>query len=373
MPDAAGFPWLTDVRGGPDMAGFHPKQPYNIRQQPDMAGFPTAPHVCLNGPSWTGTGEVVNTGGANSSRRVLSIPGVCIAYGSFSVDTTSIARTTNGRTWAQVNVGAGAQSWIGATYMPNYGDYGRIILLAGQGGAATNVYVYSDDLGVTWVAGTMPVTAQWIDLKYGDGVVIAIAGGGTASNVVYYTLDAINWTASALTVSKAWASIAYSPDLRLWLAIAGGSSTTNYSLNGGQTWEVGTVSPQNIAGIRTGYSSLIWATRSDGRGMFIYPVDGASAGGIMPYSVDGFNWLQTPRIVGLVGNASWGEVFCGDGIMITSAVGSDNIAISIDGVSWTNYPAKLLFGGNARHFGLVNPGQWVCINFSTTGAFYGVC
>ena len=65
---------------------------------------------------------------------------------------------------------------------------------------------YSTD-GINWTASTLPSSASWRAVTYGDSKFVAVASG--YSDKAAYSTDGINWTASTLPSSVSWTSIAY--------------------------------------------------------------------------------------------------------------------------------------------------------------------
>ena len=74
--------------------------------------------------------------------------------------------------------------------------YGKGLYVAVQGGGSTVAASSAD--GITWVSRTLPSSASWVDVVWGNGRFIAIADDQTAAA---YSLDGITWT--ALTVGLA--------------------------------------------------------------------------------------------------------------------------------------------------------------------------
>ena len=60
--------------------------------------------------------------------------------------------------------------------------------------------------GTTWTAATLPSSAAWESVTYGNGTFVAVAGGSTTAA---YSTNGTTWTAASLPSSAAWASVAY--------------------------------------------------------------------------------------------------------------------------------------------------------------------
>jgi len=83
-----------------------------------------------------------------------------------------------------------------------YGD-GKFVAVAYN----SNKIAYSAD-GITWTAATLPFYASvssWF-VTYGDGKFVAVSYGGTKSA---YSVDGITWTETAMPFSENWYSVAY--------------------------------------------------------------------------------------------------------------------------------------------------------------------
>lgn len=190
----------------------------------------------------------------------ITNPTVAFSNGVFvSVDSasTAYAYSTNGTTWITSAFLSGSTFSNVITAGSNVAvvDYaGSKLLLSSSGGTwastiatgvlsgkiaygagifvsfasgSTNSAVYSIDAGVTWVAVTLPTTAIWADIKYGNGRFVAIASSG---NSVVYSLTGIDWYASTASVSRSWRSLGYGQGL--FVAIATGTNSITTSQDG---------------------------------------------------------------------------------------------------------------------------------------------
>ena len=79
------------------------------------------------------------------------------------------------------------------------------LLAAGQ--PLRSVYDLIVGAGVIFFPSTMPVSANWRDVTYGDGKFVAVADG--PSTVASYSTDGINWTQTTLPSNKRWSSVTY--------------------------------------------------------------------------------------------------------------------------------------------------------------------
>lgn len=104
--------------------------------------------------------------------------------------------------------------------------YGAGIFVSFASGS-TNSAAYSTNDGTSWIAVTLPTTAVWADIKYGNGRFVAIATSGTA---VVYSLDGITWYAKTASASQSWRSLAYGQGV--FVAVATGTNVITTSQDG---------------------------------------------------------------------------------------------------------------------------------------------
>lgn len=79
---------------------------------------------------------------------------------------------------------------------------GRFMALEGGSG---NAY-YSEDGGLTWTTSTIGVTADWVDVEWGNGRFVAIASD---TNVAVYSLDGVTWYQTTLPAGGVYSQLAY--------------------------------------------------------------------------------------------------------------------------------------------------------------------
>ena len=106
-------------------------------------------------------------------------------------------------------------SWRSVTY-----GNGKLVAVA-----YTNKAAYSTN-GINWTAATMPSSASWQSVTYGDGKFVAVA---SSSNKAAYSLDGINWTAATLPNTINWQSVTYGDGK--FVAVAS-TNKAAYSTNG---------------------------------------------------------------------------------------------------------------------------------------------
>ena len=79
-------------------------------------------------------------------------------------------------------------------------------------------------LGVDWWITTLPESANWYSVAYGNGKFVAVASG---SNKAACSTDGIAWTSVTLPSSANWRSVAYGNGK--FVAVASGSNKAAYS------------------------------------------------------------------------------------------------------------------------------------------------
>lgn len=74
--------------------------------------------------------------------------------------------------------------------------------------SSTTAAAYSTD-GVNWIQTTLPASADWRSVTYGDGKFVAVAGSSN-NTIAAYSTDGINWTqGQPLPASANWYSVTY--------------------------------------------------------------------------------------------------------------------------------------------------------------------
>jgi hypothetical protein len=111
-----------------------------------------------------------------------------------SIKTNKCIRSTNQTSWTVTTLPFSAV-WNAIAY-----GNGRFVAVCDGINAAT-----STD-GINWTSISMPSTLNWTGVAYGNGMWIAVGG---PSSVAATSTDGINWTKTTLPVSAIWSSIAY--------------------------------------------------------------------------------------------------------------------------------------------------------------------
>jgi hypothetical protein len=144
-----------------------------------------------------------------------------------------------------------------------------------------NTGAYSTD-GITWTETTLPSSASWNAIAYGNGKFVAI---GYDSDKAAYSTDGITWTATTLPndvlATTFWNSVVYGNGK--FVAVITDGDKAAYSTNG-TTWTAATMP-----------SSDYWFKVVYGNGKFVAISNKAA------YSTDGITWTATT----MPSSASW--------------------------------------------------------------------
>lgn len=160
------------------------------------------------------------------------------------------------------------------------------------------------------VVSTMPSSANWNSVTYGNGKFVAVA---INSSIAACSTDGINWTGITMPSSAFWRSVTYGNGK--FVAVITGSSTAAYSTDG-ITWTETTMP-----------GAVLWTSITYGNGMFVAV---ANDSGVAAYSTDGINWTATT----MPSSAFWYSVTYGDGKFV-AVCGNGIPAYSTDGITWT--------------------------------------
>ena len=222
----------------------------------------------------------------------------------------------------------------------------KYVVLASSG----NSVLYSTSLvgdGNSWYYATLPTTASWQKLEYGNNRFIAIATGSTSA----YSLDGINWTLSTLPGNYTWSDIKHGNGV----FVAGTGSTVAYTYDGIE-W---TIASNNVA------STYI----TFGNGIFF----ANSTSNTASYSRDGISWTNTTLPSDTHRASAYGNgVFVNVGNSTTSYYSTDLINwVSGPGGSDGTTPALLYFNNlfyfkeNGSGYGKVVTGPTGTLDFSS--------
>ena len=210
--------------------------------------------------------------------------------------------STNGISWT-VSTLPGSAYWTSVAYGNN-----RFVAIAEW----STVAAYSTD-GMSWTQTTMPTPSGWKSVAYGDGKFVAVSTGdsGSASST-----DGITWTQTTMPGSFSWTEVAYGDGK--FVAVAMFSSASAYSTNG-TSWTY-----RNLP------TYANWTSVTYGDGKFVAVV-GNGDSTVAAYSTDGVSWTEST----MPASSSWTSVTYGDGKFVAVSSSFGIAAYSTNGVDWT--------------------------------------
>ena len=249
--------------------------------------------------------------------------------------------------------------------------------------STTAVQYYTASLGSEysasdpgWQSYTVSVSS-WSDVTYGNGIFVAVSWGDTD---VMTSIDGMSWTYHTASEANSWWGLAYGNNT--FVAVSrDGTTRSMYSIDTGQTW-TGSLTPEQnrLEGLTYGSSSFV-AVASDGTSRVITSPDGitwTSQSNIPQKQWEGITYdgnqfvavgsstytmVSSNAITWITGSdtQTFHNVVYGNGLYI--AVGGNEIASSIDGLTWTT--RKSVAGNNWYDVAYGN-GLFVTISYSGT-------
>jgi hypothetical protein len=252
------------------------------------------------GGSGLSPGDVLTTARTLAAPDWLKCDGSVYLRASYPAVEGLLPPPTDGITWTQRTLPASAY-WYAVTY-------GNGVFVAV---AYSNTIAATSPDGITWTQSTLPTNANWLSVTYGNGVFVAVASGGT---IAATSPDGITWTQRTLPTNANWQSVTYGNGV--FVAVAYGSSIAATSPDG-ITWTQRTL-PANAN----------WYSVTYGNGVFVAVAYGSSIAATSP---DGITWTQRT----LPANANWYSVTYGNGVFVAVAYSNTIAATSPDGITWT--------------------------------------
>lgn len=162
--------------------------------------------------------------------------------------------------------------------------------------------------GVDWTATTLPTTAKWSSVTYGNGKFVAVATGSTSAA---YSTDGVKWTKATLPENDSWSSVTYGNGKFVAIALNAAAYSTN-----GITWTAAAMPAYRF-----------WNSVTYGNGKFV----AVSKGAVAAYSSNGITWTTTS----LPASWTWSAVTYGSGKFVAVTNDSNVAAYSTDGITWT--------------------------------------
>lgn len=244
-------------------------------------------------------------------------------YGS-----TPYATSSNGISWTVRSV-VGSLAWRGMAY-----GNGRFILTTnGQ-----NTRISTD--GLSWSnGGLMPAVYNWKHIAYGNGNFVSTADTSVGNAAT--STDGISWTARTLPITATWRGIAYGNGT---FCILSSSSIVITSTDGGVTWSNRSIPSFNWTGI------------TYGNGMFVTYQSNST---VAASSTDGITWTQRT----LPATTYWSAATHTNGVFLISGViystsALSALARSTDGITWSTATLPQ----NGFHYVTNLDGKFIAVN-----------
>ena len=260
---------------------------------------------------------------------------------------TTTTYSTTGTTWT---AGGGTVALASASWTAlAYGNYRWVAV---SNGTATSTTVD----GQTWTAGSI-TSGNWTAVTYGTAAGFMAVASGT--NTSYFSANGTSWgtTTANLPATAAWSGIAYGSGV--YAAIASGGTRAAYTPDGGATWTASTLPVTST-----------WTSIAYGRNRFV----AISTTGAVAVSSDGITWVASPLGLPSVANApnyyAWRQISYGQGLFVaTAGTGSNIVATSEDGITWTSRTLTTTAVWPTVAFGNPNSSPiWAVLSYNTTTA-----
>lgn len=185
--------------------------------------------------------------------------------------------------------------------------YGNGVFVA----VSTGTVAATSTDGVTWTSRTLPSSNTWTGVAYGNGIFVAVATGTTAAAS---SPDGITWTAGSMPSSSNWNAVTYGNGV--FVAVSNTSGTVAASSTNGTSWTA-----------RTLPATTTWYSVTYGNGVFV--ATGATT--VAATSNDGTTWAART----LPASGQWRGVTYGNGVFVAVRLSGTDAATSQDGISWT--------------------------------------
>lgn len=322
---------LADGRANPD--AWSPASP--------------APHICVDGPSWTATSIAAANWHYSAFGLVAGLPRyVAIGQNPITGDAVSSVSTDLGATW-------GGLSILGSFG----GNAGQVVHGAGLFLAAMNAiqYVTSSD-GVTWSTHSWPSTFP-SGLVYGGGQFVVF---GNTTTLIRISADGLTWGSATAPFFADFTCAAYGGGI--WVGIS--ESRAIFSLNA-TSWTAST----------TTWPASSWQSIAYGAGVFVIIDKSQAFAPVAKWSSDGDVWnaVNLP----FDGTSTYDGLIYAQGRFFATKNNSTAFAISTDGKVWT-LAAHTTPSGTARWGALNTDGNTSYIGLNTfsngvTNAMKGTC
>lgn len=239
--------------------------------------------------------SVTDTGGAGTTKADWSIaPSAVVLRPTKVGDVFQGAVKPTADTWLPL----GGSLYLQSSYAELFGILGLIA------DSPNNVK--------TWTAKTMPSSANWSRIAYGNGTFVAIIANTT--NKCATSTDGSTWTQRTMASSQTWKDVAFGAGVFVAMAGSGGAVNTAATSPNGITWTT-----RNMPG------AYDWRAVTYANGKF-YCLGGAKCA----TSTDGITW----SMVTIAYDQWWDQLVHGNGILIATIESNKVYTSSDGGVTW---------------------------------------
>jgi hypothetical protein len=165
-----------------------------------------------------------------------------------------------------------------------------------------------------WVARSTPENSSWNSVAYGNDIFVAVSMDGT--NRVMTSPDGFTWTVRLAAAMNSWSSVTFGEGIFVAVSTTGTGNRVMTSPDG-ITWTIGVSAADST-----------WTEVRYGAGRFVAV---ASTGTVRAmYSLDGTTWVSSASLA----SETWIAAAYGNGLFV--AVGTNAVATSNDGITWTS-------------------------------------
>jgi hypothetical protein len=286
--------WDHITPGTPSVSSFDSSTVYNIE-----------PRITYSSPAF-GTGLAVLPTQAPGTQYTSIAYGAGNLVAVANANATIAIRYKNTIVWTTGTLPTSA-TWASVAYGNNY----WVIISSGGSGIPGSKVLYSNSNLATWKTAYLPSISAWKKVVYGNGTFVALSSSGS----IAYSKDyGATWT-NAISVGVTWTDIAYGAGK--FVTVAGTNalpSNQSRVSSDGITWTSSTLT-----------TSAGWSSIAYGNGRFVAVRDVL---GPANYSLDGVSWSSS--LYSVTGTA----LAYGQGVFVLVGSGTTTVYSSEDGIVW---------------------------------------
>lgn len=224
-----------------------------------------------------------------------------------------------------------AASWtLSSTVLPNllwqdvaFGNNIFVAVAQTTGGGSTATYAYSSD-GISWTTGSLPTSATWITVTFGNGLFIAFSEGGT-----YVTSsNGVTWSSPGTGLVNQIQKATYGGG---YYVVVGSGQDLSYSTNG-TTWTNRSINLGPASYFYVAYGAGTWVitggTASTGN-QAVWATSPAGTWSVTTLPNVNANQIYYPTAYGTSGRPGW--IAAG---YYSNPSPISLISLSVDGKTW---------------------------------------